>query len=280
MRILLVGNAMDNFSGQPMSTYEMAKEFSKEHDVSVCVLPGRWSDNILKRNLEKLGVKCIYNPMPEYDLIIASEWMPNVSGFKINIVRSEYVWETPIVGCDFYTCIRPSIQDHIVEEHDIPKEKTMVLYNGVDRTRFKPQIKVPRDYELLIAPCTIDNLREKFLNHIIGTLNEKRVLHIYGEEKGADLIKSPYCRIFKPRFDMENVISQADVVVGILLGRVNLEANACGIKSVIYNPETLESEEFFLDDKTFDERHNIVNTCKNLLKIKYVEEEVYNTLVW
>lgn len=278
MTILLVGNAMDNFSGQPMSTYEMAKEFSKDHDVSVCVLPERWADNILKKNLEKLGVKCIYNPLPVYDLIIASEWMPNVQGFKINIVRSEYVWETPINGCDFYVCIRPSIQDHIVEEHGIPLEKTVVIYNGVDMARFRPQIKVPRDYELIVAPCTRDHLRQKFLNHIIGSLNEKRVLHIYGEDKGAELIESPYCRISPPRFDMENIIAQADLVVGILLGRVNLEAKACGVKSLIYNPDTLAVEEFIVND--FEEMHNIVNTCRKLLEIKYAEEEIVSNLIW
>ena len=162
MNILIVGNAMDNFSGQPLSTYENAKELSKEHNVSVLVLPNRWSNNELKRGLEDCGVKCIYKAEPKYDLILASEWMPkDVEGYKINIVRSEYDCETPIPNCDFYVCIRPSIQDHIVNEHNIPKDLTTVIYNGVDRDRFKP-IKnktLDRGYMKVVAPCTIDPLR-------------------------------------------------------------------------------------------------------------------------
>lgn len=264
MKILITGNGMDEYSGQPMSCYENARELAKEHEVSVICLPGRWG--LFKEKLEPLGVKCIYNPEPEYDLIIASEWKPACKGFVINTVRSEYDCETPIPNCDFYVGIRPSIVEHIVREHNIPREKTAVIYNGVDRERFKPIEKSPRDHFKIVAPCTIDNLRKKFLNYIIGTLNKDRQLYIYGQQF-VELDKSPFLHINPPRFDMENVIADADLVVGILLGRVNLEANSCKVKSLIYDPETLKSQEFFLSEEEFDKRHNIKNTVKYLLEI-------------
>lgn len=266
MKLLLVGNAMDNLSGQPMSTYEMAREFSKEHDVTVCVLPNRWSNNIIKQNLESFGVKCVYDVEPEYDLIIASEWCPNVKGKKINIVRSEYDEETPIEA-DFWVCIRPSIQEHIIKEHGIPEGKTKVIYNGVDRERFKSIKKTPRDHFKIVAPCTIDSLRKKWLNHLISTLNPERHLYIYGVDYGITLDRSPFLHMKTARFDIETAIADADLVSGILLGRVNLEANSCGVLSEYYHPVTLERTEFLLPEEEFDKRHNIKNTVKYLLEI-------------
>lgn len=268
--ILIVGNAMDNFTGQPMSTYENAKELSKEHNVSVLVLPSRWSNNELKSGLEYCGVKCIYEAEPKYDLILASEWMPNnVEGYKINIVRSEYDCETPIPNCDHYVCIRPSIQDHIIKEHNISSELTSVIYNGVDMNRFHPMRMTKRDYEKIISPCTIDPLREKFLNHIIGTLNEKKRLFIYGSNYGAKLIESKYVTILPPTFNIDNVMADSDLVVGILLGRVNLEARACGVASIMYDPITLKETVFNISDKEFNNRHNIIYVMRNLLKVYY-----------
>lgn len=275
MKILITGNALDNFTGQPMSCYELARVLSKSHEVHFVVLPRRLNKNVLQRNLEALGVRCSYEADSEYDLILANEWKPNVKGYTINIVRSEYAEETPIDNCDFYVCIRPSIQKHIVEEHGIPVEKTKVIYNGVDRERFKPREKTKRDYFKIVAPCTLDIRRKKFLNYIISTLNKKRRLFLFSEPHGITLDDSPYVYYHPSKFNIEEEIADADLVVGILLGRVNLEANSCGVPSVYYDPETLEETEFFLDEKTFDERHNINNVVKKILEIYDNKRTVY-----
>lgn len=268
MRILIVGNGLDELNGQPISTFTLAKELAKNNQVDVVVKNGRLADNELKRGLEEVGVKCSYKSDSQYDLILASEWIPEVEGIKINIVRSEYECETPLPNCDFYICIRPSIQEHIVLEHKIPKEKTIVIYNGVDRERFKPIKKSEREHRKIVVPCTIDEIREKFLNYLIDTATKDNQVYIYGDNIwGIRLHKSPYAHINLPRYDIENIIADADLVAGIHLGRVNIEANSCGIPSIIYNPKTLESEYFLLDEETFDKRHNIKNVVKDILEL-------------
>src|SRR5690606_1879647 len=102
--------------------------------------------------------------LPEriYDVAFLSESDFGVQALvKINIVHSEYDCETPLSHCDGYVAIRPSIKDHIVKEHAIPEKKVQVIYNGVDLTRFRPIKKPKRDYKLMVAPCTLDPLREK-----------------------------------------------------------------------------------------------------------------------
>lgn len=267
MRILITGNALDNLTGQPMSCYELARVLSKDHEVHFVVLPNRLNNNVLQRNLEALGVRCGYEADEEYDLILANEWKPDVKGYTINIVRSEYDEETPIGGCDFYVCIRPSIQRHIVEEHDILIADTKVIYNGVDRERFKPRKKSKRNFFKIVAPCTLDTRRKKMLNYIISTLNEKRQLFIFGEPHGIKLDESPYVHYHPAKFNIEEDIADADLVVGILLGRVNLEANSCGVPSIYYDPVTLNETLFFLEEEEFDKRHNIENVVKEILEL-------------
>lgn len=265
MKILLTGRTMTYLSGQPLYVYTLAQELVKEHDVSVLSV---WTDNELKNKLIESGVKCIICPEQEYDLIIASEFKPdNVKGYTINIVHSEYDCETPISDCDFYVGIRPSIVEHIIKEHNIPKNKTKVVYNGIDRNRFKKSNKIKRPFKLTVVPCTIDKLREKFLNHLIDTATKKNMYLIVGSYFGAELHNSPFVAFLPPTFNIEKYIEQADEVAGILLGRVNLEANSMGIKSLIYDPITLKRTKFMLDEKTFDKRHNIKKVAKQILKI-------------
>lgn len=274
MKILIAGNAMDNLSGQPCSTYENAKEFSKNHEVTVVCRDRRWSDKVpFRKNLESFGVKCLYDHQleNEYDVVFASEWCPDVDGVKIQTVRSEYDNESPIKDMDFYVCIRPSIREHIVTEHEIPIDKTTVVFNGVDRERFKPKPKAKRDYFRVVCPCTIDGLRRRFLVTVIKEVikaDGKLRLDIYGyDHKIYKLPESEWVRIIDPKFEIQDEIADADLVVGILLGRVNLEANSCRVPSLIYDPRTLKKEPFFLPEETFSALHDVKNTCKYLLDV-------------
>ena len=267
MKILISGNQMSDFTGQPMSTYETARVLSKDHDVTVVCGQGGWNGNELEQNLKQLGVKCQYTWDPEYDLVIASEFCPDVKGYKIQTVRGITEWESPIPGMDFYSCIRPDVQEHIITEHGIPAEKTKVIYNGVDRDRFKPRQKTPRYYTRIVAPCTVDKLRRNWLEYLVSISTHQRQLVIYAPRVDYQLPKNPFVTIEKPRFNMEHIIADADVVVGIYLGRVNLEAYACGVPSIMYDPFTLDAVGFSPTPAEFEERHNINNVVKNILKI-------------
>lgn len=274
---------MSYLSGQPLYCYELALELARQgHQIEV---RSSWNDfhgkdgHKLFENLCGAGIRCTGWDssviVKDFDLWIASEeksldafWMAeNIP--MINVVHSCYECETPIKELPFaYVCIRPQIMQHITKEHDIQKEKCHVIYNGIDRNRFKKLPKPKRDYKLTVVPCTFDPLREKFIRHMESQANEKHHVHFYGASfAGVNINKSEFVKAFPDTFNIEKPIAEADEVAGILLGRVNLEANSCGVPSKIYNPETLECETFFLDEEEFDKRHNIKNVAKQILNV-------------
>ncbi len=270
MRILITGNTMDNFSGQPMSTYESARVLARDHDVTVICGYGGWNKNELQLNLEKLGVKCGYQYDEEYDLILVSEYCPpNIRGFKIQTVRGITDWESPLEGMDFYACIRPDVQEHIIKEHGILEINTKVVYNGVDMTRFKPRVKSSRYYTKIVAPCTIDKLRQKWVEYLCSIASLDRQVVFYTPRQDYIIASNAFVSIKKPTFHMEYEIADSDLVVGIYLSRVHLEARACGVPSIIYDPVTLLAEKFDITDEEFEKRHNIESTVNNLLNIYY-----------
>lgn len=289
MKILVTGLSMAYLSGQPLYCYELCRELNKQgHTVTMMselhIPPGQRPDNDgfkLLDNLRAEGIECIEwndNLCSGFDLILASEPQSalifRTSGDTpvFNIVHSEYECESPIPNrpeIKAYICIRPSIAAHILTQHNIPSDKVKVIYNGVDRLRFDTKLCIKsqdKDFYRIVIPCTLDKLREKFLNHMIDSATANRRIDIYGMDCGADLHSSPYITIFKDTFDIQEAMFGADEVAGILLGRVNLEAWSMGIKSTIFDPVTLEN--ITLDPpKDFNKKHNIVNVVKQIIKL-------------
>jgi hypothetical protein len=289
MKILLSTLSMSYLSGAPLYVFEIARELRRlGHDVQIV---SDWRGGLtgveghkLKEELELATIKCVQfgdrYEMP--DFIIASERdsekvldeFPNVPA--IVVIHSEYECETPISDRTQilkYICIRQSILRHIIDEHQIPEEKCVVVYNGIDRERFKKKKKEDRDYYKIVVPCTLDTLREAFLNSLIDSASEQRRVFLYGMDCGAKLHKSEWVKIYPDKFHIEDEIADADEIAGILLGRVNLEAWSCGVKSSIYDPVTLEHKVYDapLD---FDRNHNIKNVAKQLLSFYESLEDI------
>ena len=266
-KILISCETMAYLSGSPLYNYTLAKELTKTYTVHFQSL---WADNFLKRDLEANGVKCVFSTDEEYDLALMSQRRfkkPNAKKV-INIVHSEYDCETPIDDCDHYVAIRPSIKEHLVKEHGIKEEDITVVYNGVDLERFKPVEKSERDYKKIVIPATIDKLRQKFFDYYTSRANKDFRVFIYGKQFGGYIPESPYIIVSDEVEDIENYIADADIVAGILLGRVNLEARACNVKSLIHNPDKPEEfEEYYPDRKEFEDRHDIKNVAEKLLNI-------------
>ncbi len=274
---------MSYLSGQPLYCYELAMELKRQgHEIEV---RSNWTafggtdghklfENIAKAGIRPTGWDSTWLTK-DFDLWIASEEesmriagdIPDVP--MIQIVHSEYDVETPIKDRPFaYVCIRPSIQDHIVKEHGIPEEKCHVIYNGIDRKRFKKGKKHKGDYNLTVVPCTFDPLREKFIRHCERLASKMNHFHFYGNPHGVEIKETEFVKVFPDTFNIEKPIAEADYVAGILLGRVNLEANSCGVPSKIYDPVTLKNTIFQMEEKEFDNKHNIKNVAKKILAIK------------
>lgn len=283
MNILITGNSMSYLSGQPLYCYELAREFKRQgHNVSVM---STWDGfhgkdgHLLKEYLLRDGVGCYYwnqGPFIRFypDVIFASETVsiyamdrfPKVP--VINIVHSEYDCETPIIDPRVigWVGIRENIVDHLVESHGIDRQKCKVIYNGIDRRRFRKKLfRFPRNYKKIVVPCTMDPLREKFINHMIGQASSKYRIHFYGKNFGIHLRQHDYVYFHDDTFHIEKPIASADEVHGILLGRVNLEANSCGVPSYIYDPVTLGKELFLLPEDEFERKHDIRNVANQLL---------------
>lgn len=255
---------MKYLSGSPLYNFTLAKELSKKHEVSVM---SKWSENYLKYDLQDLGIKTIEQPEGFYDLALVSQRLLVPAKKVINIIHSEYDCERPIDNLDHYIAIRPSIKEHLIKEHNIPEDKITVIYNGVDLERFSPREKEPRDYFKVVIPATRDPLRKKFFEYYADKANKDYRIFIYGKDFGVN-IKKDYVYYFDETPFIEEVIGDADLVAGILLGRVNLEARAMNVKSMIHNPDNPSGcEEYYPDRDEFESKHDIKNVAKQILSI-------------
>lgn len=277
MNILIVCQTLTYLSGSPLYHYTLALELKRQgHNVTVFSM---WENNEMYQNLYNAGVTPFYDmPKGDFDLLIISQdsfkdVLDNVNAKKvINIVHSEYDCESPIIDprIDRYVAIRKEVKDHLVNSHKIPKNKVKVVYNGIDFERFKEENRITNknDYIKVVIPCTIDMLRMKFLNHYADKASEKYRVFIYGKSYGNKFEHNEFVEVHDEVFDIENKIADADIVAGILLGRVNLEARAMGIISFIHDPENPEKYQVFNPgDKIFNSRHNIINVAKQIINI-------------
>jgi glycosyltransferase involved in cell wall biosynthesis len=263
MKIILVCSTMQYLSGSPLYHYTLAKELAKEHQVSVL---SKWSPNYLMFDLEEEGVEILTEPKGHYDLALVSQRdFPLPSANKtIHIIHSEYDCETPRLNMEHYVAIRPSIKQHLIEAHEIPAEKIKVIYNGIDLEKFTPIKKSERDYFKIVIPATRDSLRQKMFDYYTKKASKDYRVFIFGRQFGAN-IQGDYVYQFDEVSNIEEHIGDSDLVAGILLGRVNLEARAMNIKSIIHNPEDPEDfYEYYPDRKDFEDMHDIKKVAKQL----------------
>ncbi len=270
-KVLLACQSMEDLTGSPLYNYTLAMELVKDYNVSMFSL---WSNNYLKKDLLKVGVKIVDDTDSDYDLIIVSQGnLPTLKGRKfngkvINIVHSEYIYEAPLKDAYKWVAIRPSIKEHLIKNHNIPENKIEVIYNGINLDRFKPIKKSNRDYTKVVIPASIDNLRKKFFKYYTDKANKDFRVYIYGMDGGGKIKDKKYVYVKDQTSDIEKHIAEADIVAGILLGRVNLEARACDVLSYIHNPDKPEEyETFYPLREDFEERHNIKNVAKLIMNL-------------
>lgn len=275
MKILIIVSEMISISGSPMYNYTLAIELRKQgHEVD---LFSRFMNDEKRKNLIRFGVNTIISPLNKiYDLCLISqphfkELAKNIKCKNlINICHSEFDDETPINGCDKYIAIRPSIKEHLINEHNIPAEKIEVIYNGVDFERFNPskRKKHDGDYTKIVLPCSINARRENLIRHYIDKSSEKNRVFIYGINRMRDLNLGEWVTVLNPDLYLENHIGDADIVAGILLGRINLEARAMGIPSIIHDAfDANQFHTFEISDEDFNQRHDIKNVAQQILSL-------------
>jgi len=199
LKILITNVALKGCYGTETWTYAMAKELSKQHDVTVL------SPYTGKMALKILKFCKVINSIDStaYDLAIINHvdcWhMVPDNIFKIFTSHSKiYSIERP-----------PGEAKYVVGTNEYIHQN--VIRNGIDCERFKPT-KINKELKNIL-----------YLSNPAYAKGRKIM-----EEacRGYNLIT-----LDEETFDIENLINQADLVVS--LGRGTLEAMACG-KNVIY----------------------------------------------
>lgn len=198
MKILLTNTQLDIYHGTETWVYTMAKELSKKYEVEVYAGgQGKMSKKIAE------FCKVIDNVGSDYDLAIVNhkDCWDKISDniFKIFTSHSKFIdIEQPPENAKYVVGVNEYINKNVIR-------------NGIDCERFKPT-KINKE-----------------LKNILYLSNPA-----YAEGKD---IMSEACEGYnlitldEERFDIENLINQADLVVS--LGRGALESMACG-KNVIY----------------------------------------------
>jgi len=265
MNILIRCETMSYLSGSPLYHYELAKELAKEHKVYFNT-KGEYYKELLE-GLTYSGV--IVDEVPsDIDLIIASQRSSEmiINRLKkptIYIVHSEYDYEIPPLQSEYiigYVAIRKSIKE-IIDKMNTGKE-CRLIYNGVDRERFKqdPNAKIRSK---IVVPCTLDPMRQRFIRLLPIEFPEYEI-EFWGKDFGAVMPDRNNVSVNPEVFHIENVMQSAEMVAGIHLGRVNIEAWSMGKPSIIH---AVDRSEYVIIEppETFDEDFNIVNVAKKIL---------------
>jgi glycosyltransferase involved in cell wall biosynthesis len=169
-----------------------------------------------------------------------------------------------------YICIRPEIQEHIINNFSIDREKTKVIYNPIDEEKFNLNNVNDKNYVLFVG--TIDYLRKQTLFDLMDyskTINKE--FWIIGENKSdylSDLLVNNHVKYFKPTNDIESFTKNCSETGGILLGRTTIEGWMCGKPGWIYN---VDSNGDIINKKT----HEVPNDLDKYIS-KNVSEEIIN----
>lgn len=315
IKVLLSCLFFKTFTGSEMYVYELAKGLKKLNcDVTVLsdingplskiaqqqgikVLPfsdapgyklgdGKWGFNT-PQGIQPSQPNVMYKiGEVDYDIIHTQhtpvtnqmcQMYPNID--KISTIHSEVIeLENPVINNSIkkYICIRPEIQEHIINKFNINKENTEVVYNPIDTNRFNTKNIKDDGYVLFVG--TLDYLRENTIKDLVEyskTMN--KMLWLVGENKSnylEDLLKHSHVRYYNATNKVEMFVKNCSETAGILLGRTTIEGWLCGKPGWIYN---VDESGYILNKERFDIPED-VSKFNSLEISKKIKEEYIKIL--
>ena len=221
MRILIGNDSLGDVGGSETHAYTLATELKRQgHDVFA--LAASYSDGIVSNYLRKNNIPCIYGQhFGSYDLILinhtsTAQAISNCKGKRVQTCHGVYPpLEQPYPGMDWYVSISEEVQSHLRARG----YESAIIRNAVDCERFKPKKDLPEKLSRVLSLAHSDHA-----NSII--------------KKACSIANVEYIELCKNkrsnnRWDMENVINEADLVVS--LGRGVFESAACGRNVVVFD---------------------------------------------
>lgn len=251
MKVLVSCINGNGLAGSEMYHYELVRELhSNGIDVTLFTLNDINRNDQVRIKLYELGIKQVdlnsLNVSELFDIIIASQ--PQVNSFVcqhfpntpvISIIHSEIRSETPIIHSNIkhYICIRPSIVDLLIKNYNVAKEKTSLIYNPIDTSRYYND-KSPKNDKvtgLFIGGAT-DDIRFKTVCHLVQHCldNDWNLNIMSGNHQRFDF-NHPNIKYLDPLWYNESTVKNMDFTAGILLGRTTLEGLCCGVPGYVYD---------------------------------------------
>lgn len=202
---------------------------------------------------------------------------PNID--KVSTIHSEVIeLENPVINDTIkkYICIRPEIQEHIVNKFGISVGNTEVIYNPIDTNRFNTKNTKDNNYVLFVG--TVDYLRENTIKDLVDyTKSIDKELWIVGENKSNyldELLTNPHVKYHNATNKVEYFVKNCHETAGILLGRTTIEGWLCGKPGWIYS---VEDSGHILNKERFDIPEDI-SKFNSLEVAKKIKEEYIKIL--
>lgn len=267
MKILLALTNFNSLTGSEVYTYELARVLkSRNHEVSIMALK---VGGEIYNKATALGIPVFQyfeaddiNPPALEDLDIIHSAQPNPTTYCIThfdaplvcTIHSQLIYERPIKHDKIkaYICIRPEIQEKIIGD-GIDKSKTLVIYNGVDVSRFNHLEEIPIG-AIQTQQRSLDEIKGSNGSQVlfVGTFDQLRIptiqdLILRTEKDGKSLVivanidpkisdQFPkHVRIESPQWNIEIPTKNCTETASVYLGRTTIEGWMCGKPGYIYD---------------------------------------------
>lgn len=278
MKILLGCLNVNGLGGSELYHYELAKELHNK-GIDITLFTGRPIDpnDLVRIKLNELKIKQLdstHQILDNFDLIVASQ--PSINNFLIktlpnipiiSIIHSEIRSEDPVLDSriSHYIGIRQPIIDMLTNDYKIDKNKTSLIYNPIDTSRFNSNNRKPYNKTTgIFVGEVLDNIRFQAVNHLVSQCIQNDWDLLLMSDSKYDF-NHPNIKYIDRRWDTENIVKNVDFTAGILLGRTTLEGWCCGVPAYIYLIDINGN----ILDITSDMPDNITKLCNS----KYVAEQ-------
>ncbi|MBI3887902.1 glycosyltransferase family 4 protein, partial [Candidatus Microgenomates bacterium] len=273
MKILIVTQYLDNFSGSELFVLNISKELADNgHDVSVfSPVLGKIAekargmgipvtDNLLDYKNEKFDIiHAQHNPTA----ILARSVFPKTPMVFMSHGFLPELEQPPSIdlGIEQFIVLSEETKEHLVKNHLIPGGKITLLNNSIDTEKFYPKRKPAQKPQKILVIS--NHYTDEVKNVVEGAATDLNMEIVH-----AGMPDNPV-----PSETMPDYINRSDIVVTLGLGA--LEAMACARNVIIYD---IHGADGMVDEKNFFEiRKN--NFSGRRYKYKYSKDSFKKELL-
>jgi glycosyltransferase involved in cell wall biosynthesis len=142
-----------------------------------------------------------------------------------------------------FVCVRPEIRAKIISVDGVARERTAVVLNGVDRTRFLPRPASrdgadPARRRTVLFAATMSSARRPAAEHLLRRSMTEGFDVLFVGLGDADYLRDlpPTARWERQEvWDIETHVYACDEVAGTFVGRTAIEGWMCGKQAWVYD---------------------------------------------